>query len=108
MQNAKIFRVMFSSIQNTEFFVVMKPLEAHFGFFWPLEPKSKMESNYPFAKKFAWSLVLFCNMMDQNPKFFGKQKGTKHPLKINVFLVNGYLNYFIKKEPDRSYIEINI
>jgi len=33
MQNAKIFRVMFSSIENAEFIVVMKPLEAHFGFF---------------------------------------------------------------------------
>ena len=53
MQNAKIFRVMFSSIQNAEFIVVMKPLEAHFGFFWPQEAKSKIENNYLFAKKFA-------------------------------------------------------
>jgi hypothetical protein len=33
MQNIKIFRVMFSSIQNTESIVLMKPLKAHFGFF---------------------------------------------------------------------------
>jgi len=39
MQNAKIFRVIFSSIQNAEFIVPMKPLEAHFGFFLPLEVK---------------------------------------------------------------------
>jgi len=38
MQNAKISRVMFSSIQNAEFIVVMKPLEAH-GFLCPLEAK---------------------------------------------------------------------
>jgi len=39
MQNAKIFMVMFSSIKNAEFIVLMKPLEAHFGVFWPLETK---------------------------------------------------------------------
>jgi hypothetical protein len=31
---------MFSSIQNAEFIIVMKPFEAHFGFFWPLEAKN--------------------------------------------------------------------
>jgi hypothetical protein len=50
---------MFSSIQNKEFIVIMKPLEAHFGFFGLLRPKSKMENNYLFAKKFAWCLVPF-------------------------------------------------
>ena len=39
MQNAKIFRIMFSSIQNAKFIILMKPLEAHLGFFWPLEAK---------------------------------------------------------------------
>ena len=39
MQNVKIFKVIFSSIQNTKFIVLMKPLEAHFGFFCPLEAK---------------------------------------------------------------------
>jgi len=40
MQNTKIFKVMSSFIQNVEFTVGMKPLEAHFGgFFLPLEAK---------------------------------------------------------------------
>jgi len=30
---------MFSFIQNAEFIVLMKPLEAHFGVFWHLEAK---------------------------------------------------------------------
>ena len=30
MQNAKIFRVIFNSIENAEFIVLMKPFEAHF------------------------------------------------------------------------------
>ena len=33
----------FSTIQNVEFIVVMKPLEAHFKFFWPLEAKIQNE-----------------------------------------------------------------
>jgi len=32
-----------------------------------------MENNYVFAKNFAWCLVPFCKMMNQNPKFFGKK-----------------------------------
>jgi hypothetical protein len=39
MQNAKNFRVMFSSIQNAEFIVSWEHLEDHFGFFRPLEVK---------------------------------------------------------------------
>jgi len=35
----KFSRIMFSYIQNAEFIVVMKPLEANFGIFWPLEAK---------------------------------------------------------------------
>jgi hypothetical protein len=73
MQNAKIFRVMFSSIRNAEFIILMKPLEVYFGFFGLLRPKSKIENNYFFVKKFTWCLVSFCKMMDQNLKFFGKK-----------------------------------
>jgi len=64
MQNTKIFRIIFSSIQNTEFIVLMKPLEAHFVFFGLLLSKSKMENNYLFTKNFAWCLVPFCKMMN--------------------------------------------
>jgi len=72
MQNAKIFRTVFSSIQNAEFIVVMKLLRLILGFFSLLRPKSKMENNYLFTKNFAWCLVPFYKMMDQNPKFFRK------------------------------------
>jgi len=74
MQNAKIFRVMFNSIQNAEFIALMRAsLRLFLGFFGLLRPKSKMENNYLFAKNFAWCLVPFCKMIDQNPKFFGKK-----------------------------------
>ena len=55
--NAKIFRIMFSSIHNTEFIVIVKLLEAYFRFFGILRPKSKMKNNYIFTKNFAWFLV---------------------------------------------------
>jgi 3-methyladenine DNA glycosylase Tag len=68
MQNAKILRVMFSSIQNAEFIARVRASRGSFGgFFLPL--KSKMENNHLFAKFFV--LVPFCKMMNQNPKFFG-------------------------------------
>jgi hypothetical protein len=67
MQNAKIFRVMFSFIQNAEFIALMRLFWAFFGL---LRPKSKMENNHLFAKVFAWCLVPLCKMMDQNPFFF--------------------------------------
>jgi hypothetical protein len=50
------------------------------GFFGLLRPKSKMENNHRFAKIFAWCLVPFCKMMDQNPKFFGKKGELNIPL----------------------------
>ena len=53
MSNAKIFMVIFSFIQNAEFIILMKPLEAHFEFFFLLRPKFKMENNYFFAKNFC-------------------------------------------------------
>jgi len=64
---------MFSFIQNAKFIVLVKPLEAHFGFFGLLRPKSKIENNYLFTKKFAWCLILFYKMMVQNSNFFEKK-----------------------------------
>jgi hypothetical protein len=40
---------------------------AFFGF---LRQKSKIKNGYLFAKNFAWCLVLFCKMMNQNLIFF--------------------------------------
>jgi hypothetical protein len=34
-----------------------------------LRPKSKMKNEYLFAKNFAWCLVPFYKMVDQNPNF---------------------------------------
>jgi hypothetical protein len=73
MQNAKIFRscLVPSEIQNL---LSREPLEDYFGvFFGLLRPKSKIKNNRFFAKNFAWCLVAFCKMMDQNPKSFGKK-----------------------------------
>jgi hypothetical protein len=81
MQNAKIFRVMLSSIQNAEFIVLMKPLVAHFGFFPLLRPKSKMENNYLFAKNFAWCVSSILQNDEPKPKIFWKKMRTKHPPK---------------------------
>jgi hypothetical protein len=72
MQNTKIFMGVFSSIQNAKFFMGRVRTFWFFGFFFGiLRPKSKMENEYLFAKNFTWCLVLFCKMMDQNPKIFG-------------------------------------
>jgi hypothetical protein len=43
MQNAKIFRVMFSSIQNAEFIAPHEGLMRLFWVFWPLEAKIQNE-----------------------------------------------------------------
>jgi hypothetical protein len=70
MQNAKIFMGVFSSIQNTKFFMGWVMAFGFLTFFCLLRPKSKMEDAYFFAKNFAWCLVPFCKMMGQNLKFF--------------------------------------
>jgi len=71
MQNAKIFMVVFSSIQNAKFFLVLVGVgmgsQALLGFFGLLRPKYKMENSHLFAKKIAWCLVPLCKIMDQNP-----------------------------------------
>jgi len=54
MQNMKIFRVIFSSIQNTDIIARMKASLGSFVlsfFLCLLRPKSKIENNHPFAKK---------------------------------------------------------
>jgi hypothetical protein len=70
-KNAKIFTGVFSSIQNAKFFMGWVMAFWLFGFFYLLRPKSKIENGYIFAKNFAWCLVLFCKMIEQNLKIFG-------------------------------------
>jgi len=70
MQNVKIFRVIFSSIQNAKFIVLMKLLDAHFGFFGLLMPKSKIENNYLFAKKFCMVFSFILQNNKPKPIFF--------------------------------------
>jgi hypothetical protein len=52
-----------------------------------LRPKSKIENGNLFAKNFAWYLVSFCKMMDQNPNFFWVKWETKHTLIIKFILL---------------------
>ena len=42
----------------------MKAHETLLGFFDLLRPKSEMENNYLFVKKFAWCLVSFYKMIN--------------------------------------------
>jgi hypothetical protein len=83
MQNAKIFMGVFSSIQNAKFFMGWVGVFLVFWlfFFGLLKPKSKIENEYLFAKKFAWCLVPFCKMVGQNSIFFLGKWETKHTLK---------------------------
>ena len=69
------FKVMFSSIQNAEFIPLVRASCCCFWiFFGFLRPKSKMENNHFFAKKFTWCLVSFCKIIDQNSNFFRKKE----------------------------------
>jgi len=76
MQNAKYFGMMECKMQVEPKCRIYCLHEGLLRLFWAfffglLRPKSKMENNYFFAKKFAWCLVSFCKMMNQNPIFFG-------------------------------------
>jgi hypothetical protein len=68
MQNAKIFIVVFSSMQNAKFFIGWVRAFWLFSFFFLSRPKSKIEDGYLFAKNFALCLVPFYKMIDQNQK----------------------------------------
>jgi len=48
---SKIFRVMFSSIQNAKFIVVMKPLETHFELFFASSGQNPKWRTTTFCQK---------------------------------------------------------
>jgi hypothetical protein len=80
MQIAKIFMGVFSSIQNTKFF--MERVRAFWLFFWPLEAKIQNGEWIPFCQKFCMVFNSILQNDGPKPKIFLVKWETKHTLKV--------------------------
>jgi len=63
MQNAKIFKIVFSSIQNAEFIALIMASWGSFRLFYSLETKIQNWEDPPFCQK---NCIMFSSIMQNN------------------------------------------